>query len=339
MPTAVATVQSMTETTTETLIIGAGLAGLVAARRLAESGQDVVVVDKGRSVGGRLATRRVGDAVLDHGAQFFTVRSDEFRAAVDEWLDAGVIHEWCRGFEADDGYPRYVASAGMNALGKHLATQAAGAGVEIVTGVRAEAIERHHGSWVTTYHDEARMPDKAPRLLLTAPVPQSLALLDAGRVAISAHLAAVREIRYHPVVGLLTTTDEPPVLGSVGALQQPDDPTFTFIADNQAKGISPVPAVTFHCAHGLSSDLWDLTDDQILDRLQPLAQTVLGDVAIGSAQVKKWLYAGPVEPWPDRAVLLASDPGPLALAGDAFGGPKVEGAFLSGVAAAELLLA
>ena len=31
--------------------------------------------------GGRLATRRIGDAVLDHGAQFFTVRTDAFRHA------------------------------------------------------------------------------------------------------------------------------------------------------------------------------------------------------------------------------------------------------------------
>lgn len=329
----------MAETIAKTLIIGAGLSGLIAARRLAKSGQDVVVVDKGRSVGGRLATRRFGDAVLDHGAQFFTVRSDEFRTAVDEWLDAGVVHEWCRGFEADDGYPRYVGSAGMNALAKHLATQARSSGVEIVTGVRAEAIMRQPDHWVTSYEHEARAPDAAQRVLLTAPVPQSLALLDAGGVPVSADVAAVRDLRYHPVIGLLTTVSKPAELGPVGALQQPDDATFSFIADNQAKGISPMPAVTFHCAHGLSSELWDLTDNQIHDHLRPLAQRILGDAAIESAQVKKWLYAGPVTPWPDRTALVASDPGPVVLAGDAFGGPKVEGAFLSGVAAAEIVLA
>ena len=57
---------------TETLIIGAGLSGLSAAQTLVRSGRSVLVVDKGRGVGGRLATRRIGDATLDHGAQFFT---------------------------------------------------------------------------------------------------------------------------------------------------------------------------------------------------------------------------------------------------------------------------
>ena len=63
-------------------IVGAGLAGLMAGRTLAEAGHEVVLLDKGRSPGGRLATRRIGAATLDHGAQFFTVRSEAFAARV-----------------------------------------------------------------------------------------------------------------------------------------------------------------------------------------------------------------------------------------------------------------
>jgi len=59
--------------TAQVLVVGAGLAGLTAGRVLAAAGIDTVIVDKGLSVGGRLATRRIGDATLDHGAQFFTV--------------------------------------------------------------------------------------------------------------------------------------------------------------------------------------------------------------------------------------------------------------------------
>jgi len=71
------------------IVVGAGLSGLTAARHIAAGGHDVTVLDKGRSSGGRCATRRIGDAVLDHGAQFFTVRSAEFANIADEWFRAG----------------------------------------------------------------------------------------------------------------------------------------------------------------------------------------------------------------------------------------------------------
>ncbi len=81
------------------IIIGAGLAGLIAARELDAAGADVLVLDKGRSPGGRLATRRVGGATLDHGAQFFTVRSPAFAKTVDDWLARGLVHAWNHGFD------------------------------------------------------------------------------------------------------------------------------------------------------------------------------------------------------------------------------------------------
>ena len=56
-------------------ILGAGMAGAAAARRLAEAGLDVRVFDKGRGIGGRMATRRTeAGARFDHGAQFFRAK-------------------------------------------------------------------------------------------------------------------------------------------------------------------------------------------------------------------------------------------------------------------------
>lgn len=67
------------------LVVGAGLAGLVAAQRLAAAGIRVTVFDKGRGPGGRMATRREGDACWDHGAQFFTARDPRFAEMVARW--------------------------------------------------------------------------------------------------------------------------------------------------------------------------------------------------------------------------------------------------------------
>ena len=75
----------MNEVETDILVVGAGLAGLMAAQTLQHQGRRVVVVDKGHSVGGRLATRRIGPGRADYGAQFFTIRSPEFQTLAEPW--------------------------------------------------------------------------------------------------------------------------------------------------------------------------------------------------------------------------------------------------------------
>ncbi len=314
---------------TDLLIVGAGLAGLTAASHL-DDGRSITILDKGRSVGGRLATRRIGDAVLDHGAQFFTVRSDSFRAAVDRWILDGVVEEWCRGFDEADGYPRYRTAGGMNRLAKHVAAHLTDR-VTIHTSHRVERIAPGAAGWSVEAAGQRWLADD---VLVTSPVPQTVEMLTAGGIGVPDSVAS---LQYHAVVGLLATLDRSPGLPSPGAIQQPHDPEFTFIADNQAKGISPTPAITFHGAHAWSAAVYDRPDDELLSVLLDRAAPYLGDAEIVEAQVKKWRYTGPVTPHPDRTVVIADEPGRLALAGDAFGGPKVEGAFLSGLAAATSL--
>jgi len=57
------------------LVVRAGISGLLPARTLTEQGVLVTLLDKSRRAGGRMAARRVGEAVFDHGAQFFTARA------------------------------------------------------------------------------------------------------------------------------------------------------------------------------------------------------------------------------------------------------------------------
>jgi len=109
-----------------TLVIGAGLSGMICARRLADAGHAVTVVDKGRRPGGRLSTRtsRSGP-VFDHGAQFFTARLDAFRAQVHDWVQRGVAAQWHADIvDLEDGRAvptqrkavRYVGTPAMEAV-------------------------------------------------------------------------------------------------------------------------------------------------------------------------------------------------------------------------------
>lgn len=309
-------------------VVGAGLAGLTAARRLAADHR-VVVFDKGRSVGGRLATRRIGDARLDHGAQFFTVRGDAFREQVDDWLGRGLAHVWCHGFAGrEDGHPRYVGSDGMNALAKDLAT-----GLDCRTNRLVFTMRRLEDGWQVVVDDGSTWD--ADAIVLTCPVAQSWALLAQAELGVPDELFR-RE--YHRTIGLLAVLDRPSAVPAPGGVQYDPadaDQPFGFVGDNQAKGVSPVPAVTFHATQPWSVEHWDDDTDGLRAALLERAAPFVGAARVVEAQVKKWRFAGPVDPWPDPC--WVDEEHRVVLAGDLFAGPKVEGAFCSGVAAAEVV--
>jgi renalase len=60
---------------------------------------------------------------------------------------------------------------------------------------------------------------------------------------------------------------------------------------------------------------------------------------VAASSVKRWRFATPQRTWPEPCWSSVEGAAPVAVAGDAFAGPKIEGAALSGVAAAEAVLA
>lgn len=314
----------------EVLVVGAGLSGLVAARTLRDAGRTVVIVDKGRSVGGRLATRRIGEATVDHGAQFFTVRGDDLRAVVDDALAAGVVYEWCRGFGTPDGYPRYAAHGGMNAFAKWLARD-----LEVQTGAHLSHVRVDSG--VVVARDDQGTTWSAGQAILTPPIPQSLALLDTGDASLPSSVdASLRAVEYHHTLALLVVVEGGTEVDEPGGMQLSDGP-FTFIAENHRKGVSAVPALTFHAEHDYSRRRYDDDPDDVRRELLELAAPWIGAATVVAAQLKKWRYAGPVVPLADAAVVAEVEGATIVFAGDAFAGPKVEGAFNSGLAAGRAL--
>jgi hypothetical protein len=310
---------------TKTVVVGAGLAGLTAARILAPH-REVIVLDKGRSVGGRMATRRIGTATLDHGAQFFTVRTDEFSAIVQPLRDDGSVVEWWRGVRApEDGHPRLMVRGGMNALAKRWAD-----GLDVRCDTLAFSLTRQPNGWRVTI-DDGSVVD-ADEVVLTCPIPQSFSLVISADVDVPESLW---RIDYDRTMCLLAVVDGPTAIGEPGGIQ--DAEGWTFVADNHRKGVSGSPAVTLHADPAWSKAHWDDDTPAALSALVERARPLLGDATIIESQLKKWRYATPQSVWPDRCWFADDDP-TLVLAGDAFGGPRVEGAVLSGVAAAEHLL-
>jgi predicted NAD/FAD-dependent oxidoreductase len=324
-----------TTTTSTVVVVGAGAAGLSAARRLAGDHR-VMVIDKGRGVGGRMATRRLGSATFDHGAQFVTTHSPEFADEVERWCDAGVARPWYRGrvgasgVQDHDGHVRYCGATSMNAVAKHLAD-----GLDVRRSTRATAIEAQGERWRIPLDTGDEL--LADAVVLTAPVPQSLELLAAGSTVLGDEdRRALERIEYEPCLAVMACLDSPAELPDPGAVAPTAGP-LEWIADNHAKGISAVPALTLHAGAEASSALWDVPDELVVAELVAAAGVAIGRALVATdSSVQRWRYARPSVSHPERC-LAASGLPPLVLAGDAFGEPKVEGAVRSGSAAAAAL--
>ena len=309
------------------VVVGAGIAGLMAAQTLVKNGHDVIVVDKGRSPGGRLATRRIDDATLDHGAQFFTVRDPLFKSHVEKWIASGVVTEWCRGFDSatqnNDGFPRYRGVRGMTDIAKHLAN-----GLDVRCNTLAFSIAPGTTSkWQLNIDDGSAL--NADALIVTCPLPQTYALLVTADIELP---DSMMRTEYDRTICLLAVLNQSSAVVSPGGLQNPDE-TFSFVADNAIKGISSAVALTLHANPQFSLEHWDAPPQDVHDLLLKQAKPWIGDATVVTSQVKKWRLATPLTIWPDR--YWANEM--IVLAGDAFGGPKIEGAALSGLSAANFL--
>jgi predicted NAD/FAD-dependent oxidoreductase len=313
----------------EVLVVGAGMAGLIAAAEMRERGAAVQVIEKRPTVGGRLAGRRIGPATFDCGAQFMTARDARFVAAITRWQERGVVTEWHRGEgKSSAGHPRWRGVPTMAAIAEHLARNLA-----VFLGKGVVGLRRRTAGWEALLADGTSVTARA--LLLTPPAPRSLALLDASGIALSpGRRSRLEGVAYDPCLAVMAALDGPPQVPPPGGLGLSSGP-LSWIADNQIKGVSTVPAVTLHATPAYSLEHWEEDRRESGRALLRAAAPWLGAEVV-AFEVQGWRYArGPrVE---ESGCLMVHESPPLVLAGDAFGGPRVEGAAISGWAAADAL--
>ncbi len=171
-------------------IVGAGMAGLACAEGLADAGHDVVLWDKGRAPGGRMATRRVptsvGEAQFDFGAQYFTIRDPAFRRRVDQWTAAGLVAAWpSAGADAHIGVPA------MNAPLREMA-----AARRVYWSIRITRIDRLASGW--RLHTDDGAADAAGSVVdgvvIALPAEQAAALLAVVAPELAARATATRSL-------------------------------------------------------------------------------------------------------------------------------------------------
>lgn len=319
-------------------IVGAGMAGAVAARMLADAGLSVEVFEKSRGLGGRMATRSANFASFDTGAQYFTVRDEAFRRGVEDWVSEGVAARWDGPFvelslgrtvKGDSGPPRYVGVPAMTAPAKHLLE---GLNVRRETCV---ANARSDARGIVLSDDAGRELGRFDLAILAIPPEQAAELLGPT----NGIAGEIRGVEMEPCWSVM--------LGLAGPLPAEWSGAFVngspvrWLARNHTKPGRDAARETLviHAEGEWSREHFEDSAEAVIDALAAEAWRQIGiePPTIIHRDARRWKYSNGSAEFAERFV--ADDARRIIACGDWAAGARVEGAFLSGLAAARAVLA
>ncbi|KWU53996.1 NAD(P)/FAD-dependent oxidoreductase [Priestia megaterium] len=308
-------------------IVGAGMTGLTAAAELQKEGIEVFLLDKGKSVGGRMATRRVGDGKADHGAQFFTVRSDEFQQDVNKWIGDRKVKKWF-----GDHHPRYQSPNGMNALAKYLAEN-----LRVYVNRKVQAIDFQNGRY-QLYTEENEIFE-ATDIILTPPSPQVIEMLNNSRLQVDQSI--LKTLKFSPCLVAIAELYTEMLYGDHGQIMNPSS-TIQRIINHEQKGISKTPVLSIYMNKDWSEKHFDEHERELLQAIKNEIKEWTSANHIKSIQIKKWRYAEVEQVLHQPFAKIMPS---LLVAGDAFlrredetNHSRLESAYLSGKSAAAELM-
>lgn len=322
-------------------VIGAGLAGLTCAVRLQEAGCKVTVFEQAGAVGGRMTSLSIpvaGDAVLsfDHGAQYFTARHEYLQAATDAWVEAGIAAVWegrirvlNHGIVAPTDQPlvRYVGVPTMAAICEWLAQDC-----DVRLNRRVQEVEQRDGRW-SVYGDKDLGSYDIVALALP---PTRAAELLAGVPSLHAQVAGISMLGSW--AGLVGFAQSLP-LELDGAFVH--DSGLSWIARNSSKPgrTGDFDSWVIHGSGAWSQSRIELTPDDALAALLDEFWTATGLTPCEPqlASVFRWHWA--LAPEPLTVDCFFEEPLGIGVCGDWCAGSRVEGAFRSGLALADQIIA
>ena len=310
-------------------IIGAGLSGLTAAINLDRTA-DITLFEKSRGAGGRICTRYVDSYNFDHGAQFFTARSAEFKKFLKPLIKSGVIDNWkARWIEVkdnriinrqqwNDDLPRYVGVPSMSSIGKYLSKNL---NIKLNTEV---SIEKSPKGWNIIGYD-GEVFDHYDWVISAIPAEQSLKLLP----DYFSHYDALKQKKMFGCYSLMLGFNEALDLDWDAAQLTGTD--LSWIAVNSSKPGRPDDySLLVHSTNDWAEEHLDDDMDAVKEYLCSQLAKIIGQNVYSAQHIDlhRWRYAN--IPKQDQNILFIDPESKLAACGDWCKKGRIEEAFRSG---------
>ena len=309
--------------TRQVAIIGAGVAGLSAARLLRDAGVACTLFDKSRGLGGRMATRRAGELQFDHGAQYFTAKGARFASVVAGWRQAGCAAEWFDG--------AFVGAPGMTGPARVLAD-----GLDVIAGREVKGLRAGDAGWSVL--DARGAVDCSGNgsfdaVMFALPAPQIAPILASAGLS----FRELANVLYSPCWAAMIAYGARMDLPWTHLRDAHAD--LPWVARDATKPMREGSRETFvlHAGADWSARHLELSPDEALARLLPLFRALTGiEGEPIYATAHRWRYALVQET--AGAPCLWNAAARVGACGDWCLGPRVESAFDSGEAMARAYL-
>lgn len=296
------------------------MAGLSCARTLSRAGLAPVLFDKGRGIGGRMATKRIDQLRFDHGAQYVTAQDARFVAVLADLQAEGVAARW------DDGSDRsrIVGVLGMSGLPRALA-----AGLDVRQLAHVNAVRPKAEGWTVQVDGDVHHFDK---VIITVPAPQLGGMLGEDHPFV----AQTTDVCFAPCLTLMAAIEAPAKFAS----RRDDVGPLAWIAHDGSKRGRPQGLATAWVAQACPAFSAQYLEDDaaaIAARMLPLLcdQLKVTTDVVTYASAHRWRYARVTTPLGQPFLHHAQT---LYAGGDWCIGPRVEAAWMSGSAIAQDIL-
>jgi predicted NAD/FAD-dependent oxidoreductase len=337
-------------------VIGAGMAGLAAARALHHAGCQVLVLERNNLPGGRVTTRLMpvaspegASAVLfDYGAQNIKADGTALGTVAQQVLDESdfavvdapvCLHEDHRvlaGDEHSNAERKWSCAGGMQQLAKTLAS-------DLPIHYNTSVLRIEQDDEFLLHTDQSDTLDTVQRVIVTIPAPQAAQLLEASMWSAEAanmndRIVLLRTVEYSRCLSvMLHFAAAGEDIPWYALLARDRSHPLLWLARENAKNFVPGgqgSALVAQLGHEVSCKLWDETDDTISRRTTGWIADILGDDFRETLQheVYRWRYSQPRNTIDFDAV---NTPGTRVLVcGDATARGRVPDAYDSGLQAA-----
>jgi renalase len=302
-------------------IVGAGIAGLACARRLANHGFEPLLFDKGRRPGGRLSTLQLEGEAWDFGAPYFKATSPEFSAQAAHWERDGLIAHWPTGPEG--------AWIGVPAMSAVVAAEAAK--LPVIFSAQVLRVDRGSAGWTLSGPDLHEGPFAA--VVIAVPCEQAASLLAVHDLAMAQEAASVRSV---PCWSVMVSFAEP--LAGLPDFIREQGPIRWAARENSKPGRGKAECWVIQSSSEWSRDNVELEPGQAASELlAALAQISVAALPNPSfLKAHRWRYALPLG---QGGAPLWNPDLRLGACGDWCIGPQIDGAWRSGAKLADQIAA